>query len=74
MSMPLLVLTLGIRKKETSLSLPERLEQPKTTQRTIFTIAKLLGGADRLYTSAGSHVIMQTLYNYVYPSPSEQLW
>ena len=37
----LLVSTLGILKKDTSLSRPDRLEQPKTTQSTIAVIVNL---------------------------------
>ena len=58
-SLPLLVITLGILWNDTSLSRPDRLEQPKTTQSTI---AKYTG----LYTTTRDHVTMKTLYSRRY--------
>ena len=55
-SLPLLVITFGIPKKETSLSLPERLERPKTIQSTMNPCAEL-------YTTTRNHVTTKTVYN-----------
>ena len=57
-SLPLLVITFGILQ-ETSLSLPERLEQAKTIRSTMKPCAEL-------YITTRNHVNRKTLYSFLH--------